>query len=202
MAAMALDLGLRGAAVGLFLVVCLALLRHTAVSLAAKLGIAMGVAGAAFAISTAPFFPIWSFGWNSPFIMLAMGAPVIFWLWARASFDPDFALPWHGAVWAAVAGLGVVTYNGWTDWQALAVTSGHILSLASIAFALLAAAQISKGWRKGLATGPGRLRIALVIGISTQIVLQSAAGLAAIPMRSFSLTLLSRLAWRGSSRSG
>jgi hypothetical protein len=54
-------------------------------------------AGAAYAISTAPFFPIGSFGWNSLFVALAMGSPVIFWLWARAVFEENFAArPWHG----------------------------------------------------------------------------------------------------------
>src|SRR5882757_7968386 len=189
MALTALDLGLRGAVVGLFLVVCVVLLRYTAVRLAANLGIAMGVSGAAYAISTAPFFPMSSFGWNSPIIALAMSFPVIFWLWARAIFEEGFVLrPWHAAAWALVAGLGLVTYNGWTSWPGLAVTCGHLLALASIGFALLAAAQISKGWRKALMTGRGRLLIALVIGISIQIVLSAAAGLAAIPVRSISLT--------------
>src|SRR5580692_3716194 len=104
MALTALELGLRGAVVGLFLVVCLVLLRSTAVRPAANLGAAMGVAGAAYAISTAPFFPTWSFGWSSPLVALAMGSPVIFWLWARAVFEEGFALrPWHGAAWALAA---------------------------------------------------------------------------------------------------
>lgn len=190
MASTALDLGLRGAVVGLFLVVCVVLLRFRAVRLAAHLGIALGVAGAAYAISTAPFFPMWSFGWHSPFIVLAMGSPVIFWLWARAIFDKDFVLqPWHGAAWAVVAGLGLVSYNGSTDWPMLAVRCGHMLALASIGFALLAAAQIAKGWRKALTTAQGRLLIALVVGICVQIVLSASAGLASVPVRSISLTV-------------
>ena len=84
MALTALDLGLRGAVVGLFLVVCaVLLLRYTSVHRAASLGAAMGVAGAAYAISTAPFFPTWSFGWSSPFVALGMSSPVILWLWAH-----------------------------------------------------------------------------------------------------------------------
>ena len=190
MALTALDLGLRGAVVALFLVVCLALLRSTVVRPAANLGAAMGVAGAAYAISTAPFFPTWSFGWSSPLVALAMGSPVIFWLWARAVFEEDFALrAWHGAAWALVASLGLLSYNGWTSWPGLAATSGRLLALASIGLASLAAAQIPKGWRKAAMTGRGRLLIALVIGISIQIVLSASAGLAAIPTRSISLTV-------------
>ncbi|HLG84420.1 MAG TPA: helix-turn-helix domain-containing protein [Bradyrhizobium sp.] len=189
MALTALDLGLRGAVVGLFLVVCLVLLRSTLARPAASLGAAMCVGGAAYAISTAPFFPMWSFGWNSPVVALAMGSPVIFWLWACAVFAPDFVLrPWHGAAWAVVAGAGLVTYNGWTSWPSLAAPSGRMLALASIGFALLAVAQIPKGWDKAIMTGRGRLLIALSIGISVQIVLSASAGLAAIPFKSISLT--------------
>ena len=190
MALTALDLGLRGAVVGLFLVVCAVLLRSTLLRPAASLGAALGVAGAAYAISTAPFFPKWSFGWNSPFVLLAMGSPVIFWLWTRALFEQNFVLrAWHGAAWAIMAGLGLVTYNGWSNWPALAATSGRALALTSIGFALLVAAQIPKGWRKAVTTGRGRLLIALMVGVSIQIVLSASAGLAAIPIQSISLTV-------------
>jgi AraC-like DNA-binding protein len=191
MASTAFDLGLRGVAVGLFLVICAVLLRSGPFRLAARLGVAMAVAGAAYAISTAPFFPMGAFGWNSPLVALSMGFPVIFWLWARATFDEGFALrPWHGAVWALVAGLGLVAYDGWTSWPALAVTCGRMLALASIVFAVLAATQIPKGWRAGLVAGRNRLRIALVFGITVHIVLSAASGLAAIPIQSISLTVL------------
>jgi AraC-like DNA-binding protein len=189
MALTALELGLRGAVVGLFLVVCVVLLRSTLVRPAASLGTAMAVAGAAYAISTAPFFPLDSFGWNSPLVALAMGFPVIFWLWARAIFGENFVLrAWHGVAWAIVASLGLMTYDGWTSWPSLATTSGHLLGLSSIGFALLAAAPIVKGWRKAITTAHGRLLIALAIGIGIQIIVCASAGLAAIPFKSISLT--------------
>ncbi|QPF83316.1 AraC family transcriptional regulator [Bradyrhizobium genosp. L] len=189
MALTALDLGLRGAVVGLFLVVCaVLLLRYTAVHRAASLGAALGVAGAAYAISTAPFFPTWSFGWSSPFVALGMSSPVILWLWARMIFDAHFVLrPWHGVMWAVVAGIGVVTFSGSTGWPGLAATCGRLLALTTIACALLAMAQIPKGWRKAIATARGRLLVALIIGISLQMMLGAGAGLAAIPIRANSL---------------
>lgn len=191
MAMTALDLGLRGAVVGLFLVVCaVLLLRYTQVHRGASLGAAMGVAGAAYAISTAPFFPTWSFGWSSPFVALGMSSPVILWLWARMIFDEHFTLRhWHAALWVLMAGLGVVAFNGWSSWPGLAATSGRGLATASIAFALLAVAQSAKGWRKAATTARGRLLVALLIGISSQIVLSASAGLAGIPQRSTSLTI-------------
>ncbi|MBR0795067.1 helix-turn-helix transcriptional regulator [Bradyrhizobium jicamae] len=190
MALTALDLGLRGAVVGLFLVVCaVLLLRYTTVHRAASLGAAMGVAGAAYAISTAPFFPTWSFGWSTPFVALGMSCPVILWLWARMLFDEQFVLrPRHAAIWVLMAGLGVVACNGWTSWPGLAATCGRVLASASIAFAVLALAQSAKGWRKAMTIARGRLLVALLIGISSQTVLSASAGLAGIPNRSTSLT--------------
>jgi len=196
MALTALDLGLRGAVVGLFLVVCaVLLLRYTMVHRGASLGAAMGVAGAAYAISTAPFFPTWSFGWSSPFVALGMRSPVILWLWARMIFDERFALrAWHAAIWVLMAGLGVATYNGWPLWPAVAANCGRLLAAASIAFALLALAQTARGWPKAFTTVRGRLLVALLIGISTQILLSAGAGLAGIPSRSISLTAACGLA--------
>ncbi|MDH2382572.1 helix-turn-helix domain-containing protein [Bradyrhizobium sp. CER78] len=196
MAMTALELGLRGAVVALFLVVCaVLLLRYAAVHRAAHLGAAMGAAGAAYAISTAPFFPASSFGWSSPFIAFAMGSPVIFWLWARAMFDERFALrPWHAAVWTLLAGLGVISHNCWTIWPDLAGPCGRALALATIAFAALGIAQIPKGWRTVAATARGRILIALMIGIGLQMMFAASAGIAAIPTRSINLSAALALA--------
>ncbi|WP_315766316.1 MULTISPECIES: helix-turn-helix domain-containing protein [unclassified Bradyrhizobium] len=190
MALTALDLGLRGAVVGLSLVVCaVLLLRYTTVHRAASLGAAMGMAGAAYAVSTAPFFPTWSFGWSSPFVALGMSGPVILWAWARMIFDERFSLrPWHAAIWVLMASLGVVAYNGWAIWPSVAATSGRLLAVMSIGFAVLAVGQTAKRWGTAMTTARGRLLVALVIGISSQVVLSAGAGLAAIPMRSTSLT--------------
>ncbi|WP_159450504.1 AraC family transcriptional regulator [Bradyrhizobium mercantei] len=186
----ALELGLRGAVVALFLVVCaVLLLRYTAVHRAAYLGAAMGVAGAAYAISTAPFFPASSFGWSSPFVAFAMGSPVIFWLWAGAIFNERFAVrPWHAAAWTLLAGLGLVSYNGWMIWPDVARTCGRMLGLATIAFAVLGISQISRGWRVAVTTARGRILTALVIGIGVQMMLAAVAGLAAIPARAIGLS--------------
>lgn len=196
MAMTALELGLRGAVVALFLVVCaMLLLRYAAVHRAASLGAAMGAAGAAYAITTAPFFPASSFGWSSPFVAFAMGSPVVFWLWARAMFDERFALrPWHAAVWTLVAGLGVVNHGGWAMPPGLGASCGRTLALATILFALLGMAQLPKGWRTAASTARGRLLMALVIGIGLQMTFAASAGLAALPARSINLSAALALA--------
>src|SRR3954468_22638364 len=107
MALTALDLGFRGAAVGLALMVCALLLRcDRPFRTLTTLRIALGAGAAAYAISTAPFFPLASFGWNAPLVILYTGSPVILWLWALAVFNESFVLrPHHVAIWALAAGL-------------------------------------------------------------------------------------------------
>src|SRR5437660_2114763 len=114
MALTALDLGLRGAAVGLVLMVCALLLRDWPFRTLTMLRVALAAGAAAYAISTAPFFQLGSFGWNAPLVILFTGSPVIFWLWALAVFNDGFALrPYHLAIWALVASLGLFAYCGW-----------------------------------------------------------------------------------------
>jgi AraC-like DNA-binding protein len=188
MALTALDLGLRGAAVGLILMICAVLLHNWPFGARAALRVALGAAGAAYAISTAPFFPLGSFGWNAPLVILYTGAPVVFWLWARAAFNDDVVLrPPHAALWALVAGPGLVAYCGGASWPMLTATSGRVFALASIVFALLAVAQTMTSWRADLVAGRRRLLVAFLFATTTYIVLDAASGLAAIPLQSVSL---------------
>ncbi len=60
----ALDLGLRGAASGVFLLMVLVLLQLRPYNKHVLLGIAMSAGGAAFAIATAPFIPKSSLWWT------------------------------------------------------------------------------------------------------------------------------------------
>jgi len=112
----ALDLGLRGAASGLFLMMVLVLLRLRPANRHIILGMALAAGGAAYAVATAPFIPTSLLRWTLP-ILSAL--PVIFWLWARATFDDDFILKrWHGALWLAVVGIGISVSFAWTSWRA------------------------------------------------------------------------------------
>jgi hypothetical protein len=100
----ALDLGLRGAASGLFLMMVLVLLRLRPTNRHMILGMALAAGAAAYAVATAPFVPKSLLRWTLPILSTL---PVIFWLWARTTFDDDFILMrWHGALWLTVAGIG------------------------------------------------------------------------------------------------
>ena len=76
----ALDLGLRGAASGLFLMMVLVLVRLRPTNRHIILGMALAAGGAAYAVATAPFTPTSLLRWTLPFLS---ALPVIFWLWAR-----------------------------------------------------------------------------------------------------------------------
>src|SRR4051812_36669865 len=83
----AIDLGLRGAASGVFLLIVLVALLRRATSQQALLGIAMCAGGIFYAIATAPNLPKTGWWWTLPILS---AQPAVFWLWARAAFDDDF----------------------------------------------------------------------------------------------------------------
>jgi AraC-like DNA-binding protein len=188
MAWTALDFGFRGATVGLVLMICALLLRDRPFRTLTTLRIALGAGAAAYAISTAPFFPLGSF-WNAPLVMLYTGSPVILWLWALAVFDDSFVLrPYHVAIWALVAGLGLSAYCGWATSPMLSMISGRMFALVSIVFALLAAAQTLPSWRADLVAGRRRLLVAFLLATTVFVVVNAALSLAGIPWRSLSFS--------------
>ncbi|MGC2777498.1 MAG: AraC family transcriptional regulator, partial [Bradyrhizobium sp.] len=157
----ALDLGLRGAASGLFIMMVLVLLRGRLINYHAVLGLVMSAGGAGFAIATAPFIPASSFWWTLPILS---AQPVVFWLWAQAAFDDDFALrPWHGLVWLAVIALGFIASLSWPMWPAVTKACAKGLSGLALGFALLAIVQTVSTWRDDLVARRRLLRMAVVI---------------------------------------
>jgi AraC-like DNA-binding protein len=176
----AIDLGLRGATSGVFLLIILvALVRH-ATSQQALLGMAMSAGGVFYAIATAPFFPKSSWWWVLPILS---AQPAVFWLWARAAFDDDFVLRrWHGALWLSIVAFGFALTLGWAYWPALAGAGGRGLALVNLALALAAAVQTVKTWRADLVARRRRLRLAMLAINVGLIVVVAGAGFAAIPV--------------------
>ena len=156
----ALDLGLRGAASGLFVMMVLVLIRLRAANSHAILGLVMAAGGAAFAIATAPFIPTSTFWWTLPILS---AQPVVFWLWARAAFDDDFALErWHGLVWLAVVALGFTASLSWPMWPTITKICAKGLSGLALGFALLAILQTVTTWRDDLVARRRLLRMAVL----------------------------------------
>jgi AraC-like DNA-binding protein len=168
---MAIDLGCRGAVVGLSLLIAGVLLRDRGHSTVSRLSAMLLVSAAASTICSAPGFP-WPWQYWSLFLLaLSCGGSVIFWLWARATFDDDFLLQWwHGALWAAIVGLQVFV-SGWSvRWPALGEPIDRVLPFVYLGFSLLGAAQTLATWRADLVAGRRRLRLVVLIGASAYAV--------------------------------
>jgi len=178
---LSIDLGVRGAVVGLSLLLAGVALRDRRDSTAACMGAALLVGAAASAIGSAPTFPR-PFAWWEPFVLaLAGGNSVIFWLWARAAFDDDFVVKrWHGGLWGVVAGLQFYV-AGWSLWPPLDRLIDRALSLAYLGLALLAVAQTLATWRTDLVAARRRLRLLVLIGTSAFIVTGSVVNFSAAP---------------------
>lgn len=176
----AIDLGFRGAASGVFLLIALVTLQRRVTNQNALLGIAMCAGGMFYAIVTAPFFPKASWWWTMP-IVSSLAA--LFWLWARAAFDDDFVLRrWHGALWLAIVAWGFAVSLSWPQWPALAKSGGKVLSLVVLGLALAAAIQTVKTWRVDLVMRRRRLRLAMLAVNVVTIGLVAVAAFADIPV--------------------
>lgn len=176
----AIDLGFRGAASGVFLLIVLVTLQRRVTNQNALLGIAMCAGGMFYAIVTAPFFPKASWWWSMP-IVSSLAA--LFWLWARAAFDDDFVLRrWHGALWLAIVAWGFAVSLSWPQWPALAKSGGKVLSLVVLGLALAAALQTVKTWRVDLVMRRRRLRLAVLTINVVTIGLVAVAAFADIPV--------------------
>ncbi|RXT49105.1 helix-turn-helix domain-containing protein [Bradyrhizobium betae] len=187
MEATALDLGLRGAVAGLFLMIMVVTLgRVRPLDTIKWLGVAMAASGALYAIVTAPFVPKATVWW----IMPVLGAnPVLVWLWARASFDDDFVVRrWHGVLWLAVVSVWFSVIYTWTTWPMFAKAGVRSMSILAIILSLSAAVQTVRTWKTDLVAGRRRLRLAVLILSLLIVVLLSVPELNSISAKSFGMS--------------
>jgi AraC-like DNA-binding protein len=176
----ALDLGLRGAVSGLFLMMVLVLLQLRPTNRHIILSIALATGVAAYAVATAPFVPQSLWRWTLPILCTL---PVIFWLWARTTFDDDFNLkPWHGALWLTVVGIGLSVSFAWTSWPALEWSGAKTLSVVALVLALSAAVQTVETWRADLVVRRRRLRITVLVMSLVFIALDAGSSLISVPI--------------------
>jgi AraC-like DNA-binding protein len=177
----AIDLGLRGAASGVFLMIILvALQRHAIHQQQVLLGMAMAAGGAFYAIVTAPLVPKSSLWWTLPILS---SLPAVFWLWARAAFDDDFVLRrWHGALWLAIVAFGFAVSLSWTSWPAFSRGGNKLLSAVAVVLAVAAAVQTVKTWRVDLVARRRRLRFAMLAFNVVFIGIVAGAGFFSLPV--------------------
>ena len=129
----------------------------------ARLAALAALGGAAFALVATPGVIHLAEPWHAPLMALSAGNPFVCWLLSRALLDDEFALRrWHLAVWAIMAGSGVV----------LAVMAHDrsigrlVLTLPAMAWMLLAAVQAFASWRGDLVEQRRRLRLRIVVAVT------------------------------------
>jgi AraC-like DNA-binding protein len=116
--------------------------------------LALGVA--AYAVQSAAGFAQLPLLARMPLAVLSTGNAGVFWLFARALFDDDFQ--WrarHAAAWGAMALIALLACLARPQTM-LAI------SLATLAFALLAVVQTLASWRTDLVEKRRRLRVFIV----------------------------------------
>jgi hypothetical protein len=89
---MALDLGLRGATAGIFLMIVVVLLRIRPLNTAIRFAVALAAGAVAYVIATAPFVPKTSLWWTMPILA---GNPVI--LCGSGRGRHSMTISWSGA---------------------------------------------------------------------------------------------------------
>jgi AraC-like DNA-binding protein len=182
---MLIDLGCRGAATGLFLLIAVLSVRDRPGSTVARLSTAFALGAAAYAIRGAPGFPEQWQWWTLPIFALCWGSAAVFWLWARAAFDDDFVFRrWHGALWIAFVGMGLFASSAKGVAPVVMTAVGRMLSVTSLGLALLAAAQMVATWRADLVEGRRRLRSVVLIGTLIYIAVETVADLSQRPAAS------------------
>jgi AraC-like DNA-binding protein len=182
---MLIDLGCRGAAGGLLLLIAALSVRDRPGSTVGRLTAAFALGAAAYAIRGAPGFPEQWQWWSLPILALCWGSAVVFWLWARAAFDDDFVLRrWHVALWGVIvaSGLFITCAKGLPPIVTTAI--GRTLTFSALGLALLAAAQMLATWRADLMEGRRRLRSVVLIGTLIYIATETVADLSPRPVAS------------------
>jgi AraC-like DNA-binding protein len=174
------DDGFRGGAIVVVLLIAALLARDHGRSLAARLGAAFAIGVAAYAVCSSHGFAAPVMVWHAPILVLCLGNPVIFWLFARAIFDDGFAFRWwHAALWVAPVLLGCLQIFVLLPAGAAASSAvGLALALIPLLFAGLAVAQSIAGWRLDLVEGRRRLRVFVVAAAAGYIAIIGAVELA------------------------
>jgi AraC-like DNA-binding protein len=116
-----IEAALRGGAVVLLILVAALLLRDARRVPAGIFGALFALGAASYTIVSASIFAVAPPSWLLPLQVIAMGNPVVFFLFAATLFDDDFKPSWlHGLGWLFMVALGIsclwigVTPARWT----------------------------------------------------------------------------------------
>jgi hypothetical protein len=174
------DLSLRGGAIMLLLLVAGLLMRDFPRQTAARLGAALAVGTAAYAICSVPSIANQQTWWHAPLLTLAAGNVVVFWLLALALFDDAFKVrAWHGGLWTAFVVVALVNFFVLCPaGLAAARFVGLAHGLGRVALAALAVGQTLASWPADLVEERRRLRVFIVGATALYIAVEAASDLA------------------------
>ena len=161
-----LDAALRGVLLALLLVLALVLGRDRPRLPVARAGVLLTLGLCIQVIGSAPAFEsLVPRVWQSPFVAVAVGNAVLFWVFVQALFNDDFRpRPVHVAAWlvvAAVAALNCAVVAG--SASVLAPVTMGVQRAVPLVFAVLAAMAAASQWRADLVEGRRRLRVFIVV---------------------------------------
>lgn len=160
----ATDLALRAGLIVLTLFTAALMLRELSRHVAARLGVALAIGVAAYAIQSTAGFAMPPHGWQALILALSAGNAVVFWLFSRAIFDDEFELrPWHGFAWLMLAAAPIVNCFVLRPNDPVAArTLGDWITVTTLGLSMLAVGQSVSTWRDDLIERRRRLRIFIV----------------------------------------
>ena len=164
---------LRFAAITQVLSLAALLIKDLRASLVGRLGALFALGVAAYLVCSSPDLSGGLRTWGFPVLILCIGNPLFFWLFARALFDDEFRLtPLHGILFAALEGLVLWRLLAPIDPAGMAFAVSSVLSkVASLAFILLALAQAFVGRAADLVEARRRFRLVFVGAVGAYMVL-------------------------------
>ena len=176
----ALDLYLRGASVGLFLLIGLAALRAARGRPAAWLGGALSLGAAVYCVCSAPDHFLHRPIWLAPLVAICAGNAVVFWLFTRALFDDSFRpRAWHAVLWIALATCPVGAVFGGDFFGSGAIKI--VVRIAPVVLVLVALVQTVTGWRGDLVEGRRRLRLFILAAVALHTAVSATVDLSLAP---------------------
>lgn len=154
----------RGAGVGIALMLCIHQVMIARKVRAAALGVLFGLGAAGYLICSAPWFERLPAPAFNTFVVFCMLNPLFFWLFARALFEDGFRLGRaEGVVVAAFAVVVAIRFAGWSVGpDLLADISGVVLQVAGIALVLHILFTVVRGFGPDLLKRRRQLRVYVV----------------------------------------
>ena len=165
-----IDAVLRGMLLSLLLLLAVVLLRDRPRLPAARAAVVMCLGLCVQVVSSTPLFEaLVPRPWQAPLVAVSVANAVLFWIFAQALFDDDFALrPAHAAAWFGVAALSGINCAlgggevGGSGTVALQVGLG-LQRGVPLLFAVLAAMVAAARWDADLVEGRRRARLFIVV---------------------------------------